>query len=109
MSDEEGTDFIGGFRRTFGNPTHTQVRWKAERQAGLTPKQRAKRRGRKPIRKTQMNFRVPVETKAQLEALSKALGISMTDVFTQAIEAFAKAAPRSHSNGGFAVDDHSKL
>lgn len=95
MNDAEGIDFIDGFKaafgnlaRTFGDPAHTQARWKAERRAGLTPKQRAKLRGRTP--KTQMNFRVTSETKAQLEALSKVLGMSMTDVLVQAVAAFSK-------------------
>jgi hypothetical protein len=93
MNDEEGINFIDGFKAAFGNPVRTRARWKAERRAGLTPKQRAKLRGR--VSKTQMNFRVPSETKAQLEALSKSLGLSMTDVLVQAVAAFAKVA--SHS------------
>jgi len=92
---KDGADFIDGFKaafgnlaRTFGDPAHTQARHKAERHAGLTSKQRAKLRGRTP--KTQMNFRVPRVTKAQLEALSKALGMSMTDVLVQAVAALSK-------------------
>jgi hypothetical protein len=90
MNDDEGMDFISGFKAAFGNPARTQARWKAERRAGLTPKQRARLRGRNTIPKTQMNFRVTSETKAQLEALSKALGVSMTDVLVQAVAAFSK-------------------
>jgi hypothetical protein len=41
--DEEGQDFVHAFGQAFGNVAHTERRVKAERRAGMTSKQRARR------------------------------------------------------------------
>jgi hypothetical protein len=84
---EEGMDFLSAFTGKFGSLEGAQQRLKAERRAGLTPKQR-ERRGPP---KQQINFRATAETKALIDALAEHLGKSATDVMALAVEELAKA------------------
>jgi hypothetical protein len=97
VESDEGMDFEAQFLKDMGTdgfaaPERTQQRLKAERKAGLTPKQRAK----KTAPKKQINFRATAETKALIEKLAAHLDASVTDVIALAVEAFAKSLP----NGG---------
>jgi hypothetical protein len=85
--DEEGMDFVSAFRDTFASPRATELRLKAERRAGLTPKQRAK----KAPPKKQINFHATAETKTLIEALGEHLGKSVSDVIALAVEELAKS------------------
>jgi hypothetical protein len=85
VETEEGTDFLSGFKGKFGSIESTQQRLKAERRAGLTPKQRAK----KAPPKKQVNFRATAETRALIKTMSAHLDTDDTDVITRAIHAFA--------------------
>lgn len=88
MSDDEGMTFADRFGKLFGvgDTARTEARRKAERQANLTPKQRARRKGPP---KAQMNFRASAETVAQLKVLQAATGMSQTDVIAKAIAELA--------------------
>jgi hypothetical protein len=70
-------------------PTGNAERLAAERRAGLSPKQRA----RKGVAKEQMNIRVTVQTRATIEDLAGHLDITLTDVIEKAIKALAVATP----------------
>ena len=88
IESEEGADFVSAFKEKFaGDPSRTKARANAERRAGMTPKQRA-RRG---VPKAQKNFRASKETLAQLKALVARTGLTETDVIALAIDALAKS------------------
>jgi hypothetical protein len=95
VETEEGMDFEGQFRKLFGSqglagfaaPEQTQARLKAERRAGLTPKQRAK----KSVPKKQINFRATAKTKELIDALAAHLDKSVTDVIALAVESLAQS------------------
>jgi len=87
---EEGTSFETAFVSTFGSRTNVEARLKAERRAGLTPKQRSARKTADP-RSVQVNVRATVRTKALLDALADKLNCSAGDVFEKALQALAKA------------------
>jgi hypothetical protein len=76
-TEEEGIDFVSAFVGQFASHQATEQRLKAERRAGLTPKQGARRKGPP---KQQINFRATAETKALIEALGEHLGKNVTDV-----------------------------
>jgi hypothetical protein len=86
---EEGMDFLANLKGGFGLIESTRQRLKAERRAGLTPKQRAKNG---PPKK-QVNFRATAETRALIKAISAHLDTDDTDVITRAIHAFAESLP----------------
>ena len=86
---EEGMDFLADLKGGFGLIERTRARLKAERRAGLTPKQRAK----KGPPKKQVNFRATAETRALIKAMSAHLDTDDTDVITRAIHALAGALP----------------
>jgi hypothetical protein len=86
---EEGMNFLGGLTGGFGLIESTRERLKAERRAGLTPKQRAK----KGPPKKQVNFRATAETRALVKAMSAHLDTDDTDVITRAIHALAETLP----------------
>jgi hypothetical protein len=94
MAEEEGMDFAKAFRDRLGNSTFgmdtagTEARLQRERRAGLTAKQRAARKKNPP--KTQKNFRASDATLAQIDALSKRLNKSITDIVAMAIDALAE-------------------
>jgi hypothetical protein len=87
--DLEGMDFVSAFRDKFAAPERMQVRLQAERRAGRTPKQRA----RKAIRDEQVNFRASKETRALIGALAEHLDVSMADVMERALQELAKSLP----------------
>jgi hypothetical protein len=87
---EEGSDFAAAMRRHLTPPKetgNTKERLKAERRAGRTPKQRAKR-AKKPHA---VNFRTGNETFAQIVGLMAKLGADKTTVMELAVAALAKA------------------
>jgi hypothetical protein len=85
MSDiDEGSNFLSAFKDRFGSKERTTARAKAERRAGMTPKQRARIKGPP---KTQKNFRASAETIAQLKALVAHTGQNETDEIVAAIAA----------------------
>jgi hypothetical protein len=86
---EEGMNFLSQLKGGFGLIEGTRERLKAERRAGLTPKQRAK----KGPPKKQVNFRATAETRALIKAMSAHLDTDDTDVITRAIHAFAESLP----------------
>src|SRR5262249_13515143 len=92
MSEDEGADYLGlfqdSFKGSYANLEQTQARMKAERRAGLTPKQR---NGPKAPPKVQINFRATEDFKARLEDLAKTLGLTVTDVITRGIEELEKS------------------
>jgi hypothetical protein len=89
-SDDEGAsyaEFIGVFtRETFAKPEHTRARLKAERRAGLSPKQRAKRG--EP--KKQVNFRADDATRALIGRLSAHHKLDKTAILLLAIDKLAE-------------------
>lgn len=90
MADsEEGTSFESAFGELFGKRTNTEARLKAERRAGLTAKQRDRKKPKG--RDVQINVRATREVKELLDALSERLGGSVADQFERAIVAYAKA------------------
>jgi hypothetical protein len=86
---EEGMDLVSAFKGRFGSIEGTRERLKAERRAGLTPKQRAK----KAPPKKQVNFRATAETRALIRALAEHLDVSATDVIERALHALAETLP----------------
>ena len=86
---EEGFNFKSVFKGTFGSIEGTQERLKAERRAGLTPKQRAK----KAPPKKQVNFRATAETRALIKALAEHLDVNVTDVMERAVHGLAESLP----------------
>lgn len=72
--------------RKFGDPVQTQERLKAERRAGLTPKQR----GKKSKAKTQLNTRASDETHELIAKLIAHLTCTKTDVVERAIAKLAE-------------------
>jgi len=90
MNDEEGMAFVDVFRDTFAPAEHTQARLKAERRAGLTPKQRA---NRSVAKDKQINFRATSETKALVKALGEHLGKRPSDIMLQALATLAESLP----------------
>ena len=88
--DDEGMAFADAFRGMFAAPEHTQARLKAERRAGLTPKQRA---SRSVAKDKQINFRATADTKALVKALGEHLGKRPSDVLLQALETLAQSLP----------------
>lgn len=87
--DEEGTSFESAFGALFGARTNTEARLKAERRAGLTPKQRDRKKLKN--RDTQINVRATKAVKELLDTLTDKLGGSAADHFERAILAYAKA------------------
>lgn len=83
---EEGMDFLGAFKERFAARENTQARVKAERRAGMTPKQRERIKGPP---KLQINFRATAETKALIEKIGESLDRSITDVIELAIKELA--------------------
>lgn len=83
---EEGMDFLGAFKERFAARENTQARVKAERRAGMTPKQRERMKGPP---KQQINFRATAETKAQIEKIAQSLGKSITEVMELAVKDLA--------------------
>jgi hypothetical protein len=90
INDDEGMAFADVFRGMFAPAEHTQARLKAERRAGLTPKQRA---NRSVAKDKQINFRATSETKALVKALGEHLGKRPSDVLLQALETLAQSLP----------------
>jgi hypothetical protein len=90
-SDDEGAslaEFMGMFtRETFAKPEHTRARLKAERRAGLTQKQRAKR----GETKKQVNFRADNATRALIGRLSAHHQLDKTAILLLAINKLAEA------------------
>ena len=85
--DEEGQDFVHAFSQVFGDVTNTERRLKAERRAGMTSKQRAKR-----AKKTStVNFRCSHEDRQVVEALAAKLNTNFTGVMERAVALLAKA------------------
>jgi len=83
---EEGMDFLGAFKDRFAARENTQARVKAERRAGMTPKQRERIKGPP---KQQINFRATAETKALIEQIAERLEKSITDVMELAVRDLA--------------------
>ena len=91
MDDEMDYEALrSAFRsRLASAPAGNAERLAAERRAGLSPKQRA----RKGVAKEQMNIRVTAQTRATIEDLAAHLDVSLTDVFARAIQALAVGTP----------------
>lgn len=89
MVDEEGTSFEGAFGALFGAQTNTQDRLKAERRAGMTAKQRDRKKIKN--RDVQINVRATKAVKALLDRITSQLGGSAADHFEAALVAYAKA------------------
>jgi hypothetical protein len=83
---EEGMDFLGAFKDRFAARENTQARVKAERRAGMTPKQRERIKGPP---KQQINFRTTAETKALIEQIAERLDKSITNVMELAVRDLA--------------------
>jgi hypothetical protein len=83
---EEGMNFLGAFKDRFAARENTQARVKAERRAGMTPKQRERIKGPP---KQQINFRATAETKALIELIAERLEKSITEVIELAVKEFA--------------------
>ena len=88
-SNDEGMNF-GGFLGAFGSSHEkTEARFKSERRAGMTPKQRARK---KTAKTTTINFRTTDHVRGLAEALAEEMGVkSLAPVVEQAIIEFAKA------------------
>ena len=90
-ADDEGFDFAAAMQAQFTQTgplaSSTEARLKAERRAGMTPKQRAKR-AKKPA---SLNFRTTDEIKAMVEAMVKKFGTDKTDVLERAVLKLAKS------------------
>ena len=79
--DEEGQDFVQAFGQVYGDVANTRQRLKAERRAGMSSKQRAKR-----AKKTAtVNFRCSDSTRKQVEALAAKLDCNFTEVMERAV------------------------
>lgn len=79
--DEEGIDFSSVFRDKFVSAARTEERLKAERRAGMTPRQRAKR-----AKKTEsLNFRCSPEVRALAATLAEKLDCGLSDVLERAV------------------------
>lgn len=87
QEDDDEADWTGMFKNRFKSRDGVDQRLQAERKAGRTEKQRA----RKGPAKTQINFRATAATKAQIDALVAHLEKNATDVIALAIQAFADA------------------
>jgi hypothetical protein len=87
MADtEEGMDFLGAFKDRFAARENTQARVKAERRAGMTPKQRERIKGPP---KQQINFRATAETKALIEQIAERLDKTITEVMELTVKELA--------------------
>lgn len=91
--DPEGIDFEAEFLKhfpqqagTFGDPRNTEARLKAEKKAGRSPAQRA----RKVTRELQINFRASKQTRDLLNDLAAMKDISQADVIEAALPLLAK-------------------
>jgi hypothetical protein len=88
-ADDEGLDFAAAMRQHFaGEPQAaiTEARLRAERRAGMTSKQRAKR-----AKKTSsLNFRCSEEVRALAKAMAARLDCDLTDVMERAVIQLAK-------------------
>jgi hypothetical protein len=83
--DEEGQDFVHAFGQVFGNLSATRSRLKAERRAGMTSKQRARR-----AKKTAtVNFRCSDAQRKVVEALASKLNTNFTGVMERAVALLA--------------------
>jgi hypothetical protein len=89
MADEEGTSFESAFTALFAKKTNTEARLKAERRAGLSPKQRDRKKVKG--RDVQVNVRATRAVKELLDTLAERLGGSVADHFELAVLAYAKA------------------
>jgi hypothetical protein len=74
----------------YGNREDREARLRAERRAGLSPKQR-QRIGAPP--KKIVNFRATDEMRADLKALAKHFGVDQTAVILRAIEQLVASVP----------------
>jgi hypothetical protein len=70
----------------------TDARLQAERRAGMTPRQRARR----AVRTAQVNFRADPAIKAVAEAIADKLNCSVADVMERAILDLAKKEKVQH-------------
>ena len=70
----------------------TEARLQAERRAGMTPRQRARR----AVRTAQVNFRADPIVKAVAEAIADKLNCSVADVMERAILELAKKEKVQH-------------
>lgn len=89
MVDEEGTSFESAFGSLFRQPSTLEARYKAERHAGQTPKQRERKKRKN--RTVQINVRATEAVKALLDRVTESLGGSAGDHFERAILAYAAA------------------
>jgi hypothetical protein len=91
--EDEGAnidEFMGRFtRETFANPKNTRARLKAERRAGLSPKQRT-HLGSPP--KKQVNFRADEQTRTLIARLSTHYKLDKTALLVLAIAKLAEAS-----------------
>ena len=95
MSDDEGMDVEATFLKSFGpvgaggmqsRLASTEARLHAERRAGMTPKQRAKR-----AEKTEsLNCRCSPEIRALADALAAKLDCGISDMLAQAVIVLAE-------------------
>jgi hypothetical protein len=90
MSDDEGMDIEATFLKAFAPGTsarsNTEARLKAERRAGMTSRQRAKR-----AKKTEsLNCRCSVEIRTVAEALAAKLDCGISDMLVKAVEVLAE-------------------
>lgn len=84
----EGENWTAAFvdKVKFGSLQATQARLEAERRAGRTPKQRA----RKATRTIQMNFRAEPALKALADGLAAKLDCSVASVIDRAVRELAE-------------------
>ena len=97
MSEDEGFEFEEAVRKSIGPDSRagTARRLKAERRAGQTPKQRARR-----AKKTaSLNFRCTDETRTLVEALRDKLDCDLSGVMDQAVRALADKYLEGATNG----------
>ena len=85
--DEEGQDFVQAFGQVFGDMANTERRLKAERRAGMTSKQRAKRAKKSAT----VNFRCHDATRKMVETLAGKFGSNFTDVMERAVVSLARS------------------
>lgn len=82
--DDEGLNFKQLFEGIFGDTGAMERRRELDRRAGMSAKQRARSKGKSE----QMNFRASPAFKNRMKAASAKLGLSVSDIFEQAITEF---------------------
>lgn len=87
MDDLEGQDFVRAFSQAFGATANTDMRLKAERRAGMSSKQRA-RRAKKAAT---LNFRCSDQVRSQVEQLATKLDTNFTGVLEVAVVRLARS------------------